>query len=222
MKIKQAVAHIKRRFTVNRRKKQLRVQMPTIICRDCVAGIIYHDTAQRFTSPTVNLYMPVENFLTFCEHLREYCDANTVLKEVDSEFPYPAGVLHREQLPEIKIFFMHYRSFEEGKKKWEERCGRIDFENVVIVLPLVNITEDVTSMLDRFNALPYKKVALVNQSQPTAENTYVYTKEEFDYEGTENLLSYRKENKFYQWRYLDCFNYVEFINTGRIEKRPLK
>ena len=82
--------------------------------------------------------------------------------------------------------------------------------------------ENVGEILERFNRLPYRKVALLNETQDIKENSFRYSKEQFNHEGTENLLSYRANNKFLQWRYLDYFDYVEFLNTGKVCEKRLK
>lgn len=223
MNFKLAFAKVKRAWTVFKRRASLKCKkLPTIICADCVGGVIYHDLSQQFLSPTINLYMKIEDFLTLCENLSKYCGPNATLKEIPSEFTYPIGLLQYEGLPDIRLFFMHYSSFEQAQQKWVDRCKRINYENIVLILPMLAETGKVEKILERFNKLPYQKVALLNATQELVENSFRYSKEQFDYEGTENLLSYRANNKFWQWRYLDYFDYVEFINTGRICEKRLK
>lgn len=222
MKIKAFIKKIARYLTVVKRKRELMVEMPTLISCNCVAGGIYHDLRQKFTSPTINLYMKVDHFLIFCQHLAEYCSENAYFEEQESELPYPVGTLKYESLPDITIYFMHYKTFDDALKKWKERCVRINYENITAILPLVGETEDISSVLQDFNALPYKKVALLNYKQQGVENTYQYSEDQFDCRGSENLLSYKKSNKFLQWRYLDYFDYVEFINSGKIQKRNIR
>ncbi len=223
MNIKNNLKNFQKILTIIKRRQKLKANMPTVISCNCTAGVIYHDLHQKFTSPTVNLYMKADEFLIFCRYLMQYCDESAEIEEIESELPYPVGVLKHKDLPDIRIFFMHYETFDEGRKKWKERCKRINWNNIVIVYPLLNETEDVGYLLDGFNVLPYKKVALINcETNSIVENIYKFTKDEFDHMGAENLLSYRKHNKLWQWRYLDYFDYVEFINTGAIKTRNIK
>ena len=37
----------------------------TIIARDCVGGILYHQLGERFLSPTINLFFTPEDFNYF-------------------------------------------------------------------------------------------------------------------------------------------------------------
>ena len=222
MKIKAFIKKIARYLTVVKRKRHLKVGMPTVIARDCVAGAVYHDLKQKFTSPTINLYIKPRDFINLVNNLKEYVSYGYLTEFKEDGISFPVGLLSCEGLQDVTIYFMHYKTFNEAQEKWHERCKRINFDNIVVVLPLINETEDISSILQEFNKLPYKKVALLNYKQQGVENTYQYSKDQFDCDGSENLLSYKKSNKFLQWRYLDYFDYVEFINSGKIQKRNIR
>lgn len=193
---------------------------PTILCCDCVAGVMYHDLALPFRSPTINLYMQAEDFLRFVQQLPQYKNAD-IIKKTDSDKPFPVGVLRYGDLEDIELFFMHYTTFEEAVEKWKTRCNRIDFDEVVVVLPLLSEGERTELLLDDFQKIPYKKVALVTDEYAGHLNTFAYSKAMFDPNGADNLLSYRKNNKLLQWRYLDYFDYNGFLKNGEINARRI-
>ena len=222
MKFKAFIKKFARYFTVVIRKTKLKVEMPTILARDCTAGAVYHDLNQQFTSPTINLYIKPSDFIQFVKNIKAYVTDGILTETEEDGISFPIGVLSCRDLPNITVYFMHYKTFDEACQKWYERCKRIDFENIVVMLPLMGEAEDVEQMLQDFNTLPYKKVALLNYKQKVQDNSYQYCEDEFDCNGMENLLSYRKNNKFLQWRYLDHFDYIEFINSGRIQKRNIR
>lgn len=222
MKIKAFIKKIARYLTVVKRKRELKVDMPTVIARDCVAGVIYHDLKQKFMSPTINLYIKPSDFMKFVRNLKEYVSYGSLTEFKEDGISFPVGLLSCEGLRDVTIYFMHYKTFNEAKEKWHERCKRINFENIVVVFPLINETEDIDLILQEFYKLPYKKVALLNYKQQGVGNTYQYSEDQFDRRGSENLLSYKKGNKILQWRYLDYFDYVEFINSGKIQKRNIR
>ena len=116
---------------------------------------------------------------------------------------------------------MHYHTFNEAKEKWISRYQRIDYENIIVVLPLINETENVQTYLNAFQKLPHKKVALVTEAYVGQPNTFAYTKEMYDPDSGKNLLSCRKNNKFFQWRCLDYFDYGTFLRSGEIKARKL-
>jgi uncharacterized protein (DUF1919 family) len=166
--------------------------------------------------------MEPREFIAFAKNLEEYTLRGCLSETKEDGISFPIGLLSCEGLADIKIYFMHYSTYAEAEQKWYERCKRINFDNIVVVFACMNETGDMSAVLEDFSTLPYKKVALLNETQPEGRFIYRYTKEQFDYEGTENILSYRKSNRILQWRYLDHFDYVEFLNSGEIKSRKLK
>lgn len=51
----------------------------------------------------------------------------------NNEFSYPVGVLDNGILPKVEIFFLHYRSADEARIKWESRKKRIHYDNIYII-----------------------------------------------------------------------------------------
>lgn len=123
----------------------------TIICQFCAGGLIYHDLKMQFLSPTINLAFDGPDFVKFCGDLQKYL--NIELVEVKTnEVPYPVG-----RLDDVEIRFVHYKSFEEAKKKWEERCKRINFQKIV-VMATDRDGMGTKECMAEFNKLPYKKI----------------------------------------------------------------
>ena len=50
------------------------------------------------------------------------------ISRLEGDFECPTGLLG-----DIKINFMHYKSFEEGVMKWEQRKKRINWDNLFLV-----------------------------------------------------------------------------------------
>ena len=46
----------------------------TLITRDCIGGILYHQLGRKFLSPTINLFLTPTDFNYFCLYLKEYID----------------------------------------------------------------------------------------------------------------------------------------------------
>lgn len=195
-------------------------KVPSILSCNCTAGVIYHDLALPFLSPTINLYMDAGDFLYYALHLEEYKNA-TLTEKTDTDKPFPVGMLKADGLKDLVLFFMHYTSFEQAKEKWYNRYSRVDFDNIIVVLPLLAEGKQTQTLLDEFQNLPYKKVALVTEEYAGQPNTFVYTKEMFDPNGDKNLLSYRTNNRLLQWRYLDWFDYSIFLKSGKVKKRNI-
>ena len=126
-KIKQKYRSILRSSRDKENRNRLRNENITIISANCVGGVIYHDLGLKFNSPTVNLYFNASDYVKFVSNLTYYLQCE--LKEIDSEFDYPCALCG-----DIVLHMVHYQNFEEGKKKWEERIKRINYENLYFIM----------------------------------------------------------------------------------------
>ena len=132
----------------------------TIVSSFCGGGTLYHDIGAKFLSPTINLAMDGPDFCTFCENLEHYLSGDLV--EVKTEqVPYPVG-----RIEDVEIRFVHYKSFEEAKKKWYERAARVDLDNILIMAHDRDGMND-EACLKRFDQLKYPKVMFTAQSHPS-------------------------------------------------------
>ena len=184
---------------------------PTIISNNCIGGVIYHNLGLKFLSPTVNLFFKNDDYLTFCKNLQYYSSCNIVqVKDMDRDYPVgriePLDNNHKE----ITIFFQHYKSFDEAKRKWQERYQRVNWDNIFYIYEFYDTLYDNQLLYDFDSAdLPGKKIILLHREIPNVKNSFVLHcyKEDlpiakvFEYKG------------FSGKRYLDEFNYVDFLNT---------
>ncbi|GAA0387134.1 DUF1919 domain-containing protein [Paenibacillus motobuensis] len=197
---------------IERRKKQERLinKDPTIISNNCIAGIMYYDLNIRYKSPTINLCFSPEDFIRYIHHLADYSNTE-LIKEVDPAVSYPIGVLHN-RFGEVRIHFMHYRSFQAAKVKWEERTRRIDYDNTYIIMDAG--LDCPSEILEQFDQLEYSnKVILTNGKVNNVRSFFPMTfYDERYFFG--KMLSYK--SWFSAKRYLDEFDYVHFLNTGEI------
>ncbi len=186
-----------------RKRKRLDNLNFSIIASNCVGTIIYHDLDLPFLSPTINLTIEMDDFIRFAENLKWYMEQEIV--ELKGEKGCPAGMLG-----DVKINFVHYDTFEEGVRKWEERKERINWDNLL----LIGSERDGCSYetLERFDRLPYEnKVILTRVRYPEISSAYCIE----GFEAKEELgmvLNYKKQ--FFRRRYLDDFDYVAFINSS--------
>ncbi len=103
-----------------------------------------HDLRLRFNSPTVNLFSNPAGFYRLCGGFALLFAGGTVRMSlcVRGARRYPVGMLKGNgTLPDIKIHFLHYRSFEEAREKWLERSGRLDFDNLCVVMQAAELDE---------------------------------------------------------------------------------
>ena len=180
----------------------------TLIARDCVGGVLYHQLGLKFLSPTINLFLVPEDFNYFCLNLREYISTEVVELKDDS-VEYPVGVIHPQDLKPIKIHFMHYSSFEEAANKWNERKARINWNNLFVISSMCYPKElaDLNDKLIKdWNKIPYKKVMLVDRKHGF-DDEYVIEKPKDCDEYAWLLFKPDKKN---EWK--RTFNEFDFIS----------
>lgn len=183
---------------------------PTIICNNCIGGGIYHNLGLKFLSPTINLSIRGEDFLTFCKDLRYYstCD---LMQVRDESKDYPIGCLvpHDHNHKEIMIFFQHYKSFDEAKKKWDERFKRINWNNIFFIWEFYDTLYDTQCLYDFDNAkLLGPKMLLLHRKFPHVKHGFVLS----CYKRDLPIAKAFKYNGISGKRYLDEFDYVNFLN----------
>lgn len=201
MKIKNKVINLLHERINKKNRKRLKNTTPTLICSNCAGGFIYHWLGLKFRSPFINLFLTPEDFIKALENFDEFI--NTPLKEVkNSGEDYLVG----EGAYDIKVYFMHYKNFEEAVQKWNERKTRINKNNMGIILS--NYSVEGSELLKRFDLLPYKhKIVFVDKPVENLESTFYLKK--FT-PGRKNL--YRTISLSGK-RCIDQFDYVEFINS---------
>lgn len=120
---------------------------------------------------------------------------------------FPVGMIG-----DIKIYFMHYQTFEQARGKWMERVRRINYNNIFILMT----DKDGCTYEDlcEFEQLPYDhKIVLTHKSYAELKSTYKIAGFEKDTEV--GILSDWKPG-FFRRRWLDDFDYVSFLNGKEI------
>lgn len=174
----------------------------TILCNNCVGGVILHELGEKFNTPTINLWFESCDYIKFLENLDFYL--NQPLIEIENVEAYPVG-----KLADIKIYFMHYKTFDEAKKKWETRVKRINKENLYIIF--VQRDGCTSEILKRFDNLPYKnKIAFTAKLMPNIKCSHHIVGSEQKCDEVIDLCSYK--GKFTGKRWIDDFDYVDFLN----------
>ena len=142
-------------------RKRLTNNNFTIICNNCLGGLLYHRYHMRFLSPTINLFFEPTDFVCFCEHIKEYLEESKLIF-INSEKNYPVGLLQHENLPDVKLFFMHYLSDKEAYEKWTERGKRVNYDNLYIIGSDKGIGKD---EILRIDSIPTKGTVVFTSKQ---------------------------------------------------------
>ena len=196
------------RKRINRNNKnRLNNFAPSIISSNCVGGIISHELGLQFKSPFVNLFIKPCDFVKFLSDPEKYL-LSEVHEDVSEGKEYPVA-----SILDIKLYCVHYNSFEEFCEKWEKRKKRIDWSNVYVIMT----ERDGCTIqdLENFDKLPYKNKVVFTTEEHDRFNSSLYlegtcTNDTTGYHNVEDLTKY--PSKFSGKRLVDKFDYVEFLN----------
>lgn len=117
-------------------------ESPTIFSCNCAGGLIYHNLGLKFNSPTVNLTIENKYFIKFIKNPEYYLSLELTEGEYRKDQAYPAGGYPTGILGDIKIYFNHYKTFNEAKEKWNDRKERVNLDNLYIIMSSDQLTYD--------------------------------------------------------------------------------
>lgn len=189
-----------------RKNRRLKNRDVSIISSNCSGAFMYYDLGMRYLSPTVNLSIEMNDFVKMVKDLKWYMEQELV--ELNEKCECPTGMLG-----DVKIYFIHYDSFKDAKTKWEERKKRINWNNIFIVgSEKDQCTYDT---IKNFEQLPYKNKVIFTHKE-YSEFSSAYCIKGFEEKEELGVITNFKD-QILKRRYLDDFNYVEFLNHMRRE-----
>ena len=149
------------KLLVSFRRRAIRNDDFTIICNNCWAGYVYRRFGIPYRTPTVGLYFFADDFVKLCADLRRYMEMPLefiphteskhaeILKQRDHTH-IPIG-----KLGDIEVVFLHYKTPEEAKDKWDRRAKRINYDNLIFKFSKMNLCS--TEALKAFDSLECNK-----------------------------------------------------------------
>ncbi|MCR5704429.1 MAG: DUF1919 domain-containing protein [Eubacterium sp.] len=193
----------KRNSYIKHLRKNNKNLSPSIIASNCNGTFIQHDLGLKFNSPFINLWIKPKDFILLLKDFDSYINAE-LIEVFEDNITYPIG-----QLKDITLYFQHYKSFEEAKKKWNERKQRINYDNLfVLFTDRDGCSEDILQEFDKLN-YP-NKVVFVNKEYPNIKSAFYIRG--FENESSVGICSDFMPNKSWK-RYLDQFNYLAWLNS---------
>ena len=107
----------------------------TILCPNCIGGVIYNRLGERFNSPTINMSINTSDFCCFLENLDYYLSKDLIDGGLNSD-SIPVGIITGDgnNIPDIEINFVHYKSFEKGRESWNKRKTRVNKDNMYVIM----------------------------------------------------------------------------------------
>ena len=204
MQIRSAVSLLRTLYRLWRRARLRSV--PSVISRDCVGGVLFHDLGLDFRSPTVNLFLPAEDFLLFCRHLADFLSVQ--MEELPGHGkPYPMGRLATGH-GTVTLHLMHYASFSEAAEAWERRKRRVDMDYLRIIFHAPpGIPEQLAG---QFEQLPFEHKVLLSGGMDTEKYPHCYNLPCYA-EGCREPVTYYPSPSSVR-RYQDGFDWIPFLN----------
>jgi len=190
---------------ITKKRARLKNRDICILSSNCNGAYILHDMGCKFNTPTVNLYFKPGDFLKFVKDPARYLNA-VPIETFEENISFPIG-----QLLDIRLYFMHYKSFPEAREKWNERSKRVKLDNVFVMMTdKDNCTYE---QLKEFDQLPYqKKVVFTCRTYPEIKSAFYIPG--FEKEGEVGVLSDWKP-QFWRRRWLDDYDYVKIMNASK-------
>ena len=188
---------------INKQKKYLKNKNFSIISNNCIAGVIYNDLNLKFSSPTINLFIKPTDFIKLCMNLKWYM-TQEIIEIHEEKINYPIGLCH-----DIKIYFMHYKTFQEAYDAWKRRCKRINYDDIFIIM----VQRDGFNRNDLrlFDKINYPKILFTNEDYKKKNTFYIKGFENDKYLG--NIITYDK-NKLFK-RYYEQYDIISFLNGDK-------
>lgn len=191
----------------------------TILCPNCIGGVIYNRLGQRFNSPTIDLSINTSEFGYFLENLDYYISQDMIDGGLNSHNK-PVGIIKGDGngIPDIYINFIHYDSFEHGRDKWNERKKRIKKDNTYVIMYDINdLNEDDYNKagyaseddLKKFESFKCNNKVLLTRSESNNKPYAHYIKPK--YNGPYPIV-YLTRNIFGINVFETKFDYVSFLN----------
>ena len=179
----------------------------SLLCNNCTGGIITHDLGLQFRSPTINLFFYNDHFFKFCENFDYYISQPLTLCDEPihkQKTEYPVC-----NLGDLELHFLHYKSFEQAKQKWDSRAARINKENIFVMWTFLGGTDE--ELLARFDAIPFRnKVAFTEKEFPQYKSAFYIRGYE---ENGITILTWF--DNLLGRRVVDQFDYVKWFNEGK-------
>ena len=185
-------------------KKRLKNKDFSIICSNCIGGIIYHRLGERFLSPTINMWIRQNEFLKLVSNLKYYMSLE--LDFIDSKYDYPVA-----KLDDVRIHFNHSKKIEEAKNDWEKRKKRINYDNLYIILYDRDDVEldKINDIIGRTNL---KNIAVLTEHEEHATEEYIYYLKKTKRDRA-NKNYFIDKDKFNLRTFEKQFDFVKWLNT---------
>lgn len=170
----------------------------TILSDDCWGGYVYHKFNLQFSSPLINIFWQKDSYSKFIQDPLYYFAQPLELHTEGNlrKNVYPVGIIGEGE-KQIRLEFIHARSFDEAKNLWDKRKKRVNKDRIFVMMG-IDVTEpDKEKYLKVFEGLPFPKICFY--SGETSVKNVVY-------------LS-RFEWRCYQGSRMDSVKFTDYVRN---------
>ena len=123
-------------------RKRIKNKDFTLLCSNCIGGIIYNRLGLQFRSPTINLWMKQRDCIKLAANIENYRAHR--LQFIHSDYVHPVALLD-----DITIYFNHSPDEHSAAADWYRRMERVNTNNVfLIIYDRENLTDQELIQLD--------------------------------------------------------------------------
>ncbi len=211
--LKKITEHLKFRIdNLRHKRKQLVNNDFTLFTNNCVGGIIYHQYNKQFTSPTINLFFYMPDYIQFLKNLDYYLktplEYRNKSKYASGTTNYPVGYWPDN----VEIQFLHYNSATEVDDIWNRRIQRINMNNLYIIGSERDLCTP--EIVKEFDQLPFKHKVFFSASAYNNLESVIHIDKNNTGKEIDDLIKNEK--------WLNYFDLTHWLNTGKIKRYRLK
>jgi len=150
----------------------------SIISNNCWAGTVYRYLDMPYLSPTAGLYFFSEDYIKFVSDLHHYLDTPLeFIAACDSKYYEELKQRNQTDKPigiidDVEIVFLHYKTQEEAKEKWNRRKARVNYDNIILKFSRMNLCSE--KELEAFDSLPFENKIFINNRLPIKYKSEIY------------------------------------------------
>ncbi len=193
----------RRKVYVRRWKRRLKNKDFTLVSNNCNGGVILKELGVKFNSQFINLNIEAKDYVEYLSHF-DYYNSLDLKFEDNASAKFPIG-----KLEDLTIEFVHYKSEEEARKKWDERKNRINKNNIFVIF-----TEQEScnkQILEKFDALSFENKIVFTHKEYSDIKSSIYLEEyKNNPKGVHMFLAFK--SLYSKKRFYDVFNWVGWFN----------
>lgn len=107
-------------------KQRLKNKDFTILCSNCIGGIIYNRLDHNFLSPTINMWETQRDFIKLALNPEFYLAQDLVFIDTDESTPVA-------KLGDITLHFNHHTNNNDAARDWNRRKARVNLDNLYVI-----------------------------------------------------------------------------------------